>query len=109
VHRIVSLAVVVVLVVAIAGCETVRATEMPTPKERVTECVQLCTDVGLKMTALVVMMGHAGCVCEPSTAQPGSSPAAAASTAAGGTVIAAAAAAAAAQQQQQQQAAAQRR
>ena len=108
-HRFVSLAVAVVLVMTVAGCETVRATGMRTPKERVAECVQICADVGLKMTAMVVMMNHAGCVCEPAAAQPGSGPAPAASVAAGGTVIAAAAAAAAAQQrqaQQQQQAAA---
>lgn len=50
------------------GCETLGASSFPTPKTRVTECEKICTDVGMKLGALVVMMEHAGCVCEPLSA-----------------------------------------
>jgi hypothetical protein len=69
----------------VSACETFRATELPTPKERVTECEALCSDVGLEMTALVVMMNRAGCVCEKRR----TTPTAAAATTSGGATIAA--------------------
>jgi len=51
----------------LSGCETMRATTLATPKARVEECTTLCTDVGMKLGAMVVMMNYAGCVCEPIT------------------------------------------
>jgi len=88
----------------LSGCETARATSMNIPKERVTECEQVCTNVGLKLAAFVVMMSSAGCVCEPKTASAVSAPSAGAAAASGGTTIAAAAAAAGLASQKQQQA-----
>lgn len=94
------LALALVLAVALfSSCETVRASSMPTPKERVTECEQICTGVGMKLSALVVIMNSAGCVCEvinASATQQG------AGGVSGGAIISAAGAAAQASQQQQQ-------
>src|SRR4051812_49250045 len=87
----------------LSGCETASATSRTTPKERVTECEQVCDGVGMKLGALVVMMNSAGCVCEPKTAQGTSSINGGAGAASGGATIAAAAAAASVAQQQQQQ------
>lgn len=85
-----------------SGCETARASQLPTPKERVTECEQICTGVGMKLSAMVVMMNSAGCVCEViNSSAPTSSKGGGA--AGGGAVIAASAAAMAQQQQLQQQ------
>jgi hypothetical protein len=81
-----------------AGCATLAASNVPTPKERVTECVDICTGVGLKMAALVVIANRSGCVCEPMDAK---------TSAKNGTAGAAAAgqAAVVAQEQEEQQAA----
>jgi hypothetical protein len=57
----------------------------------------------MKLSALVVMMTHAGCVCEPKTTSAVSTLKAGAALASGGSTIAAAAAAALLMQQQQQQ------
>lgn len=86
-----------------SACETAQATRLPTPKERVTECEQICGNLGMKLSAFVVMMNSAGCVCEPkqAPASSGSVSREGAGAAAGGVTIAAAAAAAQAAQQQQ--------
>jgi hypothetical protein len=84
------------------------------PRERATECASVCTKLGMRLSAVVVMMNSAGCVCEPlppgasapppTPALPGAAPAApGASAAAGGVSIAAAQAAAATALMQQQQ------
>ena len=86
----------------LSACETVRATTLATPKERVTECEQVCTNVGLKFSALVVIANSAGCVCEPKSAPTASTTKAGASAASGGAVIAAAAAVVHANQQNRQ-------
>ncbi|MBX7114201.1 MAG: hypothetical protein K1X64_07680 [Myxococcaceae bacterium] len=90
----------VLAVASFSGCETTRASMLPTPKERVTECEEICTGVGMKLSALVVIMSSAGCVCEvvkTTTTQQG------AGGVSGGAIISAAAAAAQASQQRQQQ------
>lgn len=91
------------------ACVTQRATTMATPKELVTHCQKVCTDVGMEMTAMVVIMNSSGCVCEFKKSGSASPTAAGAGAASGGAIIAAAAAAqaaqAAAEQQRQQQAA----
>lgn len=61
------LAILPALLPFLGACETARATSLTTPKERVRECEQVCTDVGMKLGAFVVMMNSAGCVCEPLT------------------------------------------
>ena len=88
--RIVAL-VMISAVALLSGCgETARATSVPTPKERVTECEQVCTDVGMKLAAFVVMMSSSGCVCEPKSGPAVSKTSAAAAAAAGGVTVAAA-------------------
>lgn len=71
---------------SLCGCETVRATQFATPRARVEECTTLCSDVGMKLGAMVVMMSSAGCVCEPisqagaKTSEPGGAASAGAAT-----------------------------
>jgi hypothetical protein len=72
------------------------------PRKRATECAQTCAQLGMRLSAMVVMMNSAGCVCEPIASAPNAA-AGGASAAAGGSSIAAAQAAAAAAQIQQQQ------
>jgi len=70
------------------------------------ECVETCQILGMRMGAVVVMMNHAGCVCEPMST-PGQPVAAeGGATLAGGATIMAAHLA---QQQQQQNQSSQRR
>jgi hypothetical protein len=78
------------VVLALSGCETMRATGLATPKERVTECETLCSSIGLEMAAVVIIMSNAGCVCEKKRATVAE---AGASAVTGGAVIAATAAA----------------
>jgi hypothetical protein len=87
----------------LSSCEIQRAARVgAVTRERATECEQVCANLGMRMSAMVVMMNSAGCVCEPPAAR-ASATAGGASAAAGGTTIAAAAAALQVQQQQQQQ------
>jgi len=81
-----------------ASCVTARATAFEVPKERATECASVCQNLGMQLSAMVVIMSSAGCVCEPVRA-PGEKQAGA-SAAAGGALIAAELAAEQAQQQQ---------
>lgn len=54
------------LVIATASCvSTASPTYGALPKERTNECVQDCQQLGLTMTAVVVMGSSVGCVCEP--------------------------------------------
>jgi hypothetical protein len=59
-------------ILALVGCakpHTISsASGLKASRLRATECVQLCTDLGMKMTAMVVIMSNAGCVCEPAAA-----------------------------------------
>jgi len=93
------------LCLAASACETARATERPVPRALATDCVANCNALDMRMTAVVIIMSSAGCVCEPkqTTAMP---PTAGTAAAAGGAVIQATLEAqrqAQAQQQQQQQ------
>jgi hypothetical protein len=70
-----------------AGCFTTeKATWGPVPKERATECVSHCEELGMKLSAVVIISSSAGCVCEPKDAQTRASLAGAA-VAAGGQII----------------------
>lgn len=82
---------------ASAGCTVVGAvgTGVTLPKERALECRTHCEALDMKLAAVVLVMSHAGCVCEPRGASASLSGGAAA--AAGATTIAAV------QQQRQQQ------
>lgn len=100
-----------------AGCTVGRAASPYTeiPRERTTECQEICTKLDLQMSAVVVVLNTTGCVCEPrpvrlpAQAAPGVSsrtdPAAGGATPtarSGGAAIAAAQAVAQAVAQQQQ-------
>lgn len=80
--------VIVLAALALTGCVTASPTQFSTPKSLVTECRQLCTDVGLEMSAMVVIMNSSGCVCEVPKADSNSTPKTS-SAAVGGAVIAA--------------------
>ncbi len=68
------------------GCTTARATYGSVPKARATECASHCEELGMKLTAVVIISSSAGCVCEPEDAQTRASQAGAAA-AMGGQVI----------------------
>ena len=87
---------VVSAVLLLSGCVTARPTAFEVPKERGTECLDICTGLGMKLGAVVVIMNSAGCVCEPAGATGAVTSGSAA--AAGGAAIAAAQAAARQQQ-----------
>lgn len=65
------------------------------PRARADECAAGCAALDMRLSAMVLVMNHAGCVCEPRGGSPG--PTAAAGVAGGATIQAVA------QQQQQQQ------
>jgi len=71
------------------GCTVVNAVSagVTLPKERALECKAHCEAIDMKLAALVLIMNHAGCVCEPRAASASLSGGAAA--AAGGATIAA--------------------
>jgi hypothetical protein len=78
----------------LSSCSIQRAARVSdVSADRATECVEVCQKLGMHLTAMVVMMSSAGCVCEPGLAE--SASAGGASAAAGGSTIAATQAAAA--------------
>ena len=82
------------LVVPLAGCATARATSLALPMERATECRQLCEQIDMRMSAVVIIMNSAGCVCEPKPAEGTNAALTGAAAASGGAIIQAAAEAA---------------
>jgi len=109
--RIVKLTAMILCMGALLGlgasCEVQRAASYSVTRERTTECERVCYDLGMRLSAMVVMMNSAGCVCEPLQQRAATTPGGA-SAAAGGSTIAAtvaanAAAAAAVQTQMRQQ------
>lgn len=93
----------------LSGCETMTATGLPTPRARVDECEKICSDVGMKLGAFVVMMNRAGCVCEPIEAAKASTSSSGGAIAAGAATIAAIEEAQRQQQQRQSQSSSYRR
>jgi hypothetical protein len=70
---------------AVAGCATARPTQLALPHELASECSSNCTQLDMRMSAVVIIMNSAGCVCEPkTTATP---PTAGSATIAGGAAI----------------------
>jgi len=55
------------LVLALSACAVERAVTpgRALPKERATECDANCTALGMRLSAMVLIMNSAGCVCEP--------------------------------------------
>jgi hypothetical protein len=88
----------VVALFAAFGCTVDKAVGpgMTLPKERATECADHCASLDMRLSAVVVIMNKAGCVCEPRTASGG--PGTASTAAVGAATIQAVM-----QQQQQQQ------
>ena len=93
--------IVTALVWGISSCHpSVRqAATVTIPRNTASNCVSYCQTIGLHMSAVVIIMNQAGCVCEPRAAATVSTRRSASSAVAGGAVIAAVRA----QQQQQQQ------
>ncbi|RKG60876.1 hypothetical protein D7X30_08185 [Corallococcus sp. AB011P] len=81
------------LVFPLAACSTARATSFSLPMERATECRQLCEQIDMRMSAVVIIMNSAGCVCEPKPAEGTNAALTGAAAASGGAIIRAAAAA----------------
>ncbi|OJH41100.1 hypothetical protein [Cystobacter ferrugineus] len=70
------------------GClTTTPAAYTKVPKERATECVTNCEELGMKLTGVVIIRNSAGCVCEPKDSEMKVSTGAV-STAVGGEIIA---------------------
>jgi hypothetical protein len=86
-----------------SGCVVGRATGSmyEIPRERATECQDICSKLDLQMAAVVVIMNTTGCVCEPKGARPTGQPGTAQT---GGSAAATAAEVMAAQAAQQQRA-----
>lgn len=82
------------LVAPLAGCVTARATSFSMPLSRATECRQLCEDIDMKLSAVVIIMNSAGCVCEPKPAEGTNAAVTGAAAVSGGAIIQAAAQAA---------------
>lgn len=56
---------VLALLVPVLGCVTAKPTIMSLPRERAQDCVEACDLLGMRMSAVVVVMNSVGCVCEP--------------------------------------------
>jgi hypothetical protein len=74
----------------VSACVTAPPTRFDVPKDTPAQCSQVCTAMGLKMSAVVIIMNASGCVCEP--AGEGMSPSVrrGAAAVAGGAAVAAA-------------------
>lgn len=80
------------LSVFLSGCAIGRAASplAEIPRERATECQDICTKLGLRMSAVVIIMNNAGCVCEPGgTPVPAGGAVSGVATRGGGATIAA--------------------
>jgi hypothetical protein len=96
--------ILLALCLAGSGCVVGRATGSlyEVPRERATECQDICTKLDLQMSAVVIILNTTGCVCEPKGARAaappaagvsslsGAAPAAASRPASGGAAVAAA-------------------
>ena len=88
----------VVLAFATAGCVAVqKAASGPPQPSRATECREYCSAIDMRLTAVVIIMGKAGCVCEPKDVSARAAGQGGAAAAGGAAIVVAA------QQQQQQQ------
>ncbi len=87
--------------VALSGCVVGRAASYSVPVERANECREICAQLSMQMSAVVVISNMAGCVCEPIKTQARAASAAGPAAVTGGAAIAVARMIAAQQQQQQ--------
>jgi len=56
---------VLMLPLVLGACAVQSAATLPVPRQRASECRDVCAELGMEMTAVVVVMNHAGCVCQP--------------------------------------------
>ena len=79
--------ILLALCLAGSGCVVGRATGSlyEVPRERATECQDICTKLDLQMSAVVVILNTTGCVCEPKGVRASPAPAAAAVSSSDGT------------------------
>lgn len=50
---------------AFTGCVTTAPTELPLPKDLPQQCEQHCGGMGMRLSAVVIILSKSGCVCEP--------------------------------------------
>ncbi|MBU1218554.1 hypothetical protein KKF34_04025 [Myxococcota bacterium] len=56
----------VISTIMLSSCETAGPAEGRTvPVSQKTDCENICTRMGMKLGAFVVIANHTGCVCEP--------------------------------------------
>ncbi|AGC44742.1 hypothetical protein MYSTI_03430 [Myxococcus stipitatus DSM 14675] len=55
---------VVLASLALSGCVVAPAANLAVPKERVSECKTICTDIGMELGSVVIIRNSAGCVCQ---------------------------------------------
>ena len=93
----IALIAATVFALGLGGCSIGPASaNLAVPIERADECRDVCKDLEMELSAMVVMAGMAGCVCEPANTPTADSSAPGAGGVAGGATIATAAAAQAA-------------
>ncbi|WP_123784085.1 hypothetical protein [Corallococcus macrosporus] len=72
---------------AVSGCTVARPATLTVPKERAAECWSICSDLDMRLGAVVVIMNSAGCVCEPRDEETTTQPPSSSSAAIGGAAI----------------------
>ncbi|GHG92475.1 hypothetical protein [Comamonas sp. JC664] len=72
---------------AVSGCTVARPATVDVPKERASQCRSICSDLDMRLGAVVVIMNSAGCVCEPRDEESTSKPPSSSSAAIGGAAI----------------------
>lgn len=72
-----------------SACATNKATHLPLPKERATECRTHCDALEMKLAAVVVIANSVGCVCEPAGSEATSAAVTGAAAVSGWSAIAA--------------------
>src|SRR5579859_5047864 len=76
---------------SVCACSVSPALTQNLDSARATECQKACPVLGMRLSAMVIIMNSVGCVCEPIQAPGAAVPVAGASAAAGGGAIIAAA------------------
>jgi hypothetical protein len=77
----------VLVCLLVAGCATAAATRRSVPRERADECRANCASLGMELSAMVIMMNSAGCVCQPAGRPSASTTGAGAAAIAGSVAI----------------------
>lgn len=56
------------LVIASTGCTApVGAGTLAVPKDGAVVCADQCAQIGMRLSAVAIMAGHVGCVCQPAS------------------------------------------